>query len=144
MLMLNFVYVRKNLERIKGTQKTNSTYQYIPTRILLENFSISGWRTRNLWSNQNDNHTKNETSLENLKPAWFLNQFRQPFGMVQWAKRWRNFVTKFIMCYWFFFRNFRLRKTYFCDAGYYNNKQTSVQNDGFSQNWTFFLDFKAM
>ena len=89
-----------------------------------------------MWSNQNDNHTKNETSLENLKPAWFLNQFRQPFGMVQWAKRWRNFAAKFIMCYWFFFRNFKLRKTYFCDAGY-NNKQTSVQNDGFYQNSTF-------
>ena len=63
-----------------GTQKP--IVLLVHTRILLENFSIPGWRTRNLWSNQNDNHTKNETSLENLKPAWFLNQFRQPFGMV--------------------------------------------------------------
>ena len=93
-----------------GTQKP--IVLLVHTRILLENFSIPGWRTRNLWSNQNDNHTKNETSLENLKPAWFLNQFRQPFGMVKCSglKDGRNFVTKFMEIL-FFFRNFKLSKT---------------------------------
>ena len=71
-----------------GTQKP--IVLLVHTRILLENFSIPGWRTRNLWSNQNDNHTKNETSLENLKPAWFLNQFRQPFGIAQWDYKLQN------------------------------------------------------